>query len=207
MSKPGSLGILISPHEYALIANRLIGTDHAKRTVDSTTPKPDLAAFSFFLRYPPERNGKRRPKGEITVQTYLYTVERYLSFLGGLEPDQVNVRAFVESLEADNGPRSVGRHIYALRAYFQYLDMVLDLGAPSYQQRQPRWLNDDEWRRVLETVEMPLANPNANEWNKRRALFKRAAVMVYGGAGLRLSEGCDLTRDNLDPTGYLKVMG
>lgn len=169
--------------------------------------KPDLAGFAFFLRYPPERNGKRRPKGETTVAAYLYTVERYLSFLEGRESNQDNARAFVESLEVDNGARSVGRHIYALRAYFQFLGEELELGAPSYPQRQPRWLNDDEWRGVLETVELPLANSNAHEWAKRRALFKRAAVMVYGGAGLRLAEGCRLTRDNLDPAGYLTVLG
>lgn len=173
-----------------------------------TTTKPDLEAFAFFLRYPPEQRGRRRPKGESTIQAYIYTVERYLSFLAGRLPGQENAREFVQSLEADNGPRSVGRHIYALRSYFQHLGQgELELGAPSYSQKQPRWLNDQEWARVLETVEMPLVNQNASEWDRRRARFKRSAVMVYGGAGLRLAEGCALQRSDLTPDGYLKVLG
>jgi len=40
-----------------------------------------------------------------------------------------------------------------------------------------------------------------------KALFRRAALMVYGGAGLRLSEGCALRRDDVDPEGYIRVLG
>lgn len=172
----------------------------------STITKPDLEAFAFDLRYAPGGRG-RRAKGQKTIQAYLYTVERYLAFLHGQTPTLENVRGFVKSLEGENGPRSVGRHIYALRAYFQHLGQTLDLGAPSYPKHLPRWLSDEEWGRVLEIVEAPLVNPKATDRARRRALFVRAALMAYGGAGLRLSEGCQLQREDLDLAGYLTVLG
>ena len=168
------------------------------------TVKPNLEAFSFYLRYPPRG---RRAKGESTILAYVYTVWRYLGFLRGRAPALENAVEFVQSLEADNGPRSVGRHIYALRAYFHHLGLDLDLGAPSFPKRLPRWLSDQEWARVLETVEAPLVNPKATDRAQYRALFRRAALVVYGGAGLRLSEGCNLQRDHLNPAGYLTVLG
>ena len=37
--------------------------------------------------------------------------------------------------------------------------------------------------------------------------FHRAVLIVYGGAGLRLSEGCALRREDIDSLGYLSVLG
>ena len=40
-----------------------------------------------------------------------------------------------------------------------------------------------------------------------RALFHRAVLMVYRGAGLRLSEGCAWRRENVGQAGYIRVLG
>lgn len=145
--------------------------------------------------------------GDGTIGAYQYTVRRFRTFLGGRPPGQETAEAFVRELETGNSPRSIGRHIYALRAYFAFKGLELDLGAPSFQKRLPRWLNDEEWGRLLAVAERPLWDGSLPEQARVRALFHRAALMVYGGAGLRLSEGCGLRHDDVDPLGYLKVMG
>jgi integrase/recombinase XerC len=171
-----------------------------------------LERFSFWLRYPSKG---RKPMGEGTVRTYLYTVRRFHRFrqvnLSGERKeraiDQGTAEEFVRQLEADgNSSRSIGRHIYALRAYFAFKGVPLDLGAPAFLKRLPRWLNEEEWASVLETAERPLRDKRFPDRARVKALFNRAALMVYGGAGLRLSEGCALKREDVDPTGYLRVL-
>ncbi len=164
----------------------------------------ELERFSFWLRYPVKG---RKPMGEGTVRTYLYTVRRFQRVLQGRAMDQGTAEEFVRHLEATgNSSRSIGRHIYALRAYFAFKSVALDLGAPAFLKRLPRWLTDDEWASVLETAERPLRDKRFPNRARVKALFYRAALMVYGGAGLRLSEGCSLKREDVDPGGYLRVL-
>jgi site-specific recombinase XerD len=169
----------------------------------------ELDRFAFFLRYPPDaRRGRRRPKGEATIAAYLWTVRRFHRFLAGREVSQEAAEDFVRHLEtAGNSPRTIGRHIYALQAYFAFKGQELELGAPAFTRRLPRWLTDEEWRRLLEHAERPLWDTKSPERAKVRALFHRAALFVYGGAGLRLSEGLGLHREDVDPRGYLRVLG
>jgi site-specific recombinase XerD len=165
----------------------------------------ELERFSFWLRYPPR--GKR-PKGQATVRAYLYTVRRFRDPLGETEPSQQAAEEFVRELEkAGNSPRSIGRHIHALQAYFAFRGLSLDLSPPAFHKHLPRWLTDEEWAKLLATAERPLWDKNLPERARVKALFHRAALMVYGGAGLRLSEGCALRREDIDPQGYIRVLG
>ena len=114
----------------------------------------EMDRFAFWLRYPPRG---RCPMGETTIASYIYTVRRFHQFLGDMEPSHEAWEQFVLRLEASgNSPRSIGRHIYALRAYFAFLGLKLGLGAPGFQKRLPRWLSDDEWTRLLAAAEGPL---------------------------------------------------
>ena len=165
----------------------------------------EMGRFAFWLRYPSKG---RRPMGDSTVGSYMYSVRRFHRFLGGRELSQEGTEQFVRGLEASgNSPRSIGRHIYALRAYFAFMGLELDLGAPAFHKRLPRWLNEEEWSGLLATAERPLSDKNLPERTRVRALFHRAVLMVYGGAGLRLSEGRALRREDVDPAGYIRVLG
>lgn len=165
----------------------------------------DLERYAFWLRYP---SRGRRPLGDVTVRCYLYTIGRFHRFLDGREINQESAEAFVRELEVSgNSPRSIGRHIYALRSYFAFRGLEMEMGAPAFQKRLPRWLTRGEWAGLLAVAEGPLADPGVSERARTRALFHRAALMVYGGAGLRLSEGCSLRRQDVDPAGYIKVLG
>lgn len=146
--------------------------------------------------------------GEATVRSYLYSARRMHRLLDGGEPSQETAEELVRRMEASgNSSRSIGRHIYALRAYFAYKGLELNLGAPAFQKRLPRWLTDEEWSRLLETAERPLWDKNLPQRATVKALFHRAVLMVYGGAGLRLSEGCALRREDIDAQGYMRVLG
>ena len=70
-----------------------------------------------------------------------------------------------------------------------------------------RWLSDEEWTKLLAAAERPLWDQNLPERSRVRALFHRAVLLVYGGAGLRLSEGCALRREDVDPAGYIRALG
>ncbi len=169
----------------------------------------EMEKFAFHLRYPPEpEKGKRRPKGDSTVRTYLYIAQRFLAFLGEMEPDQEGARRFILHLEEiGNTPRTRAQHIYGLRAYFDFLGQELGMGAPSFSKPLPWRPTDAEWLRLLEVAQRPLLDPSLPQRAHNRALFLTAALMVYGGAGLRLAEGCAMRKEELDPHGYLKVLG
>ena len=165
----------------------------------------EMKRFAFWLRYPPRG---RRPMGDSTVMGYIYTVRRFHLYLNGREVSQKTMEEFLRELETSgNSPRSVGRHIYAVRVYFAFLGLRLELGAPAFQKWLPRWLTDKEWTQLLQTAERPLWEQGVPVRGRTRALFHRAVLMVYGGAGLRLSEGCALRQEDVDLAGYIRVLG
>ena len=165
----------------------------------------EMKRFAFWLRYPPRG---RRPMGDSTVIGYIYTVQRFHLYLNGREVSQKTMEEFLRELETSgNSPRSVGRHIYAVRVYFAFLGLRLELGAPAFQKWLPRWLTDKEWTQLLQTAERPLWEQGVPVRGRTRALFHRAVLMVYGGAGLRLSEGCALRQEDVDLAGYIRVLG
>jgi len=95
--------------------------------------------------------------GDGTVRSYLYSVRRFHQLLEGRDPSQETAEALVRRMEGSgNSPRSIGRHIYAWRAYFAFKGLELDLGAPSFSKRLPRWLTDEEWTGLLQVAECPL---------------------------------------------------
>jgi len=170
----------------------------------------DLDHFRNWLRYPPKgTRGKRvRAKSDSTVDAYLYTVRMFHARVNSSALSREAVEDFVIQLEAaGNSPSSIGRHIYALRAYFEFRGVTLDMGAPSAPKRLPRWLTEEEWEQLLQYAEKPLRETKAPERLRRKALCIRGALMVYGGAGLRLSEGCGLRREGIDPRGYIRFIG
>lgn len=176
----------------------------------TTATAPDLDSFAFYLQHPPSQGKeRRRPAGESTVRSYTYAVGRFLTFLKGEDPTQDTVVAFIRAMEkAKTSPMTVSLNVYALRAYFAHLGLgELEVGAPAIPKRLPRFLNDGEWAKLLAEAVRPLITPNLPRRAKNRALFHRAALLVYAGGGLRLSEGIALRKEDVSPDGYLRVIG
>jgi site-specific recombinase XerD len=170
----------------------------------------EMEKFAFYLRYPPDvGKERRRPASDRTVALYLYLTRRFLGSLGDEPPTQDAVVSFVRGLErAKSSPRTIALNVYALRAYFAFSGLGdLEVGAPAIPKRLPRWLDDAEWAKLLAEAVRPLANPNLPRRAKERALFHRAALLVYAGGGLRLSEGIGLRKEDVHPRGFLQVIG
>ena len=139
----------------------------------------ELGQFAFWLRNPSKG---RRPLGDAAVRSCLHSVRRFHQFLDLRVPIQETVEKHVRWMEASgNSPWSIGRYIYALRAYFAFRGLELDLGAPAFQKRLPRWLTDEEWTGLLQVAEHPLWDKNLPERTRVKALFHCSftSTLVY----------------------------
>jgi integrase/recombinase XerC len=109
----------------------------------------------------------------------------------------------VASLHGRNDPVTVGRKLSSLRTFFRLLvrrrlaagSPVAALRGPKRARRLPSFLAKDEAARLLDPVPPPPTGVAAAEEARDRALFE-----VLYGAGLRISEACnldiaDVTRD------------
>ena len=166
----------------------------------------ELASFADWLRNPPPEG---KPRGERTVTAYLWHARTYHEFLNGRGVQQETAQDFVGHLaEAGNSLRSIALYTYGLRAYFAFSRVPLDLRPPSYSRRPSRWLTDDEWSKVLAEAVRPLSPKlKLPKHARHRALFHRAALMVYREAALKLSEGIELRREAVKtPRGHISVL-
>lgn len=133
-------------------------------------------------------------KAPLTTKHYLHSIERFLSFLKGQEPNELNAKKFLIYLSCKGcGVRSVNRHLAALKSFFKYVvrkELVIE--SYRFDKKLPEWLDEDEQRKCLAACRTP---------------FEKALVMVFLTGGLRVSEAANLNVADVDPAGYLRVMG
>jgi integrase/recombinase XerC len=149
-----------------------------------------------------------------TVRAYLRDLHELLVHARGLrrhedespvsiaELDMVACRSYLASLHGRNDPATVGRKLSALRTFFRLLvrrrmatgSPVAALRGPKRARRLPAFLAKDEAARLLTAVPRdrrfgpePAAPVSAAEQARDQALFE-----VLYGAGLRISEACNL---------------
>ncbi|HVU51810.1 MAG TPA: tyrosine-type recombinase/integrase [Polyangia bacterium] len=163
-----------------------------------------LAAFRQYLT-------SERRASEHTRRAYLRDVDELVAFardkLGRApapgELDLMMCRAYLASLHGRNDASTIGRKLSSLRAFFKLAvrrrlvasSPVAALRAPRRAKRLPSFLGKEDVGRLLDgrgarpdTVEESLAC--------ERALFE----LVYG-AGLRVSEACNLDVDDVERAG------
>jgi integrase/recombinase XerC len=116
------------------------------------------------------------------------------------ELDLTACRSYLASLHGKNDPVTVGRKLSSLRTFFRLLvrrklatgSPVAALRGPKRARRLPAFLAKDETNRLLTSV--PGATPS--EEARDQALFE-----VLYGAGLRISEACNLDVGDVTPDG------
>ena len=173
-----------------------------RRYVDKTA---ELGHFRDYLRF---GSDDEPPKGERSIEAYLYTLGRFLAFLDGQAPSRETALAFVKQLlDKGNAPTSVNRHIAALKSWFRSQGQELKFRGLKTQEKITRWLDDGEWMKLIVTISEPLFNKERPDIARVKARKDRAILLLYCGAGLRLSEGCALLRTDIDDHGYIKAMG
>ena len=165
----------------------------------------ELSRFRDYLRF---GSDEEPPKGDRSTAAYLYTLGRFLDFVDGQEPGRETVLAFAKHLlDEGNAPSSVNRHIAALKAWFRSKGEELRLRGLKTEEKQPGWLDEREVQQIQVNISEPLRNKERPDIARVKARLERAIFFLYVGAAIRLSEGCELLRTDVDPQGYIKVHG
>lgn len=168
----------------------------------------ELTAFDDYLRYGTD---EERSKGESSRRVYGWTVERFRRFLHGRDPSPDLAREFVVNLEATNSPRSINRHIWALKSYFRFRKsqgmpgQEFRLRGLTTEKKIPRFLRDEEWITLLGTATKPIYDSEAPDYARQRAKLELALLYAYCGAGLRCSEAVRLQLDDIADEGFVRV--
>jgi len=178
-----------------------------------------IATFRDHLR-------SEKRASEHTVRAYLHDVEELAAFARNLlgrapalpELDVLVCRSYLASLHGRNDAVTIGRKLSSLRAFFRLLvrrrlvasSPVAALRAPKRSKRLPAFLGKDDVGRLLDGLPRGAAvgagQPGPVEAAARardEALFE----IIYG-AGLRVSEACNLDVDDVEtagPRGEVKV--
>lgn len=130
-----------------------------------------------------------------TRKAYAGTIRSFRDFLDGQEATPELGRAYALSLVTRNlKSSSMERHRAAIRWLFLE---VLDLPVPrfpklSHEENEPKYLSQEETKALLAAC---------------RGVLEKAVVFTLYGSGLRVSALLGLTREDLDPEGYLRIRG
>jgi integrase/recombinase XerC len=146
-----------------------------------------------------------------TVRAYLHDLEEIAAFARAVlgrapaleELDVVMCRSYLASLHGRNDAVTIGRKLSSLRAFFRLAvrrrlcrsSPVAALRAPKHARRLPAFLGKDDVGRLLDGGS-PRAEIGACAPALERALFE----VIYG-AGLRVSEACQLDLGDVEADG------
>lgn len=151
-----------------------------------------------------------------TLRAYLRDVEELLAFARAGKPrgkarslalgdlDLPTCRSYLASLHGRNDAVTIGRKLSSLRAFFRLAvrrrlcagSPVAALRAPRRAKRLPRFLGKEDVGRLLDAG--PGLSPPADPTQEAQA---RALFEVLYGAGLRVSEACNLDLGDLEGEG------
>lgn len=167
--------------------------------------------ISGFLGY----IGTERGLSPKTVGAYRHDLGKFSEFVAkelGQEGDvgtidQFTIKAFLQSLaERGNATVSRGRKLASIKSFFKYLtsegkvtgNPASQVRMPKIQQKEPSYLTEQEYKRLLKTVQK-----NSTQYFKSRDL---AIVTLLLGMGLRLSELVELSISDVNfEDGTIKV--
>jgi integrase/recombinase XerC len=161
---------------------------------------------------------KRAPVN--TVRAYLHDVEELAAFVraaalagdggdGGEKPlalsqlDAAACRSYLASLHGRNDAVTIGRKLSSVRAFFRLAvrrrlirsSPVAGLRAPKRARRLPSFLGKEDVGRLLDDD----GDAQSAADGDAEALRARAFCELLYGAGLRVSEACNLDLDDVEP--------
>jgi integrase/recombinase XerC len=170
-----------------------------------------LAAFRQYLT-------SEKRASEHTCRAYLHDVDELVAFAReklGREPeptalDLMLCRAYLASLHGRNDAATIGRKLSSLRAFFKLLvrrrmvagSPVAALRAPKRAKRLPSFLGKEDVGRLLEGGDRsPDASSDASNASREALACERALFELIYGAGLRVSEACNMDVDDVEREG------
>lgn len=136
-----------------------------------------LEDFSLHLRVE-----KRISEG--VARNYCYSVRKFLRFVETLNPEKKDAVKYYDTLIKEGKKAStVGNILYALKHYFQFIGKELDLKPPKQRVKQVDYLTLMEVKSLLYKIDSYRD-------------YAMVLIMLYGG--LRVSEVCNLNREDVD---------
>ncbi|MBU7028687.1 MAG: tyrosine-type recombinase/integrase [Theionarchaea archaeon] len=136
-----------------------------------------LEDFSLYLRVE-----KRISEG--VARNYCYSVRKFLRLVDTLNPEKKDVVKYYDALLKEGKKAStVGNILFALKHYYSFIGKELDLKPPKQRVRQVDYLTFMEAKSLVYKID-----------NYRD--YAMVLVMLYGG--LRVSEVCNLDREEID---------
>lgn len=139
-----------------------------------------------------------------TVRAYRQDLEEFMAFIEEqfhrapclADLDVLAVRAFVASIFKDHEAATIGRKLSTLRSFAKFLvrhglrsdNPVSLVPMPKRPQKLPRFLSVDDTFKLLD----------APDEEKAIGLRDRALLEILYGAGLRVSEVCNLNLNDVD---------
>jgi integrase/recombinase XerD len=136
-----------------------------------------LEDFSVYLRV-------EKRVSEATARSYCYTVGKFLRWVDTLNPERKDAVKYYDILLKERKKASSIRNILtALKHFYAFNGKELDLKPPKRNVKQVDYLTVTEAKTLLYKID-----------NYRD--YAMVLVMLYGG--LRVSEVCNLDRDDVD---------
>mgnify|MGYP001565041511 CR=1 FL=1 len=130
---------------------------------------------------------------EKTILAYRETIEKFLAYNKSREIDKTGAEEFLTYISLHGcSARSMNRHLSAIRSFFSYMGLQLGLRSYKFPKNLPVYLTEEEAKRMVSVARNPLED---------------AVVKVFLGTGIRLSELLSLTPKDIDPEGYITVLG
>ena len=128
-----------------------------------------------------------RNKSESTIRGYSNSVGNFLKWLKRMPMDGSAVERYIRHLEdVHNAPRSVARHIYAVRNYYKYMRLegeFRDIVIPTHRAKEPDFLSKKEVSVLISASGSPR---------------ERAMLMLLYDAALRAGELVEIRREDVD---------
>jgi integrase/recombinase XerD len=136
-----------------------------------------LEDFEMYLRV-------ENRLSEGVTRNYCYTVARFLRWVDTLDPKKKDAVKYYDTLLKEGKKAStIGNVLFALKHYFGFIGKELNLKPPRQRVRQVDFLSIMEAKSLLYKID-----------NYRD--YAMVLVMLYGG--LRVSEVCNLNRDDVN---------
>ena len=172
--------------------------------------KRELDNFDFYMRMGTDE--EERPKAQSSRVVYRLTAKMFLEYCENKVPTPDLAKEWLRCME-ENGcsPNTINRNIWALKSYFRFKaggddhGPKLRLRGLKVDKKIPRYLDPDEWNRLVAEAAHPFRDKNLPSHARLRAKLELALIWVYCGGGLRVSEGVNLKIEDIDKKGYLKV--
>jgi integrase/recombinase XerC len=164
-----------------------------------------------------------RRASPLTLEAYRNDLETFLAFmevhrgeplsLPGLSTiSAAEVRAYMAHRrggETPLSPRSLSRHLSAIRSFFGWIDRRLDVSnphlalvrGPRVKPSQPRPVSEDQARGLIAEAE---GDDEREPWETAR---DAAVLTLLYGCGLRISEALSLTRADAPLPDSLRIVG